>query len=132
MVGENGGIIGILSMALGFAENLEGRALALAVVESKSIASRSDGHYPDGYADLDIIENLALLEMIVLLQEFANSRIYVELVWVGVRALGLAEVVDVSRSNLEVLLLPLASILKSKQRMFVHWDSGPLRWAPWP
>jgi hypothetical protein len=120
MFGESSGIIGILRMTLSFAEYLQSRSLALAVVESKSIASRSNGHYTDGHTNFDIVEDLSLLEMIVLLQKFAHTRIDVELVWVRVRALGLAEVVDVSRSNLEVLLVQLARLLKSKQRMFVH------------
>jgi hypothetical protein len=93
---------------LSFAEDLQGRPFALAVIESKGTASRPDGHYTNGHANFDIIERLALLEMIVLLQELANTCVDVKLVGVGVRLLGLAEVVDMPRSNFEVLLLQLA------------------------
>lgn len=132
MFGESSGIIGILRVALSLAEYLQGGPFALTVVETKSIASRPNRHYTDGHANFDIVERLALLEMFVLLQELANTRVDVEFVWVRVRALGLAEVIDVSRANLEVLLLKSAHSLELEQCLLLHWDSDHLRWAPWP
>lgn len=96
MLGKSSGVIGVLREALGFAEDLDRSAFALAVVETKRIASGSDGYDANCHAYLDIFEGFAFLQVLVLFQELADRRVDVELVRVGVGVLALPKRIDMS------------------------------------
>lgn len=72
---------------MGIANDLDGDSFALAIVESKTTAKGLDRHDASTHAYLHIGERLASLEICVLVQEFIDTNVDLEFVWIGIRIL---------------------------------------------
>lgn len=96
-------------------KGLSGRELCLAhcldldtlradVIEVQLITGGTLGVDTTSNANGNIGLLFALLETLIILNEVAKISVDVEFVWVGVRLLGFAQLVDFLAPNLEVLL----------------------------
>lgn len=89
---------------LGLAHDLDLDTLSADIVENQLVAGRTLGVDTASNANGNIRLLLALLETLLLLNKVAKVGVDVELVWVGIGLLGLAQLVDSLAANLEVLL----------------------------
>jgi hypothetical protein len=89
---------------LSLANHLHLDALGADIVEDQLGAGRALGKYSTGNSDRGIRLLFALLETLVILEVLAEVIGDLELVRVGVRLLGLAELVDPIAADFEILL----------------------------
>ena len=96
--------LSITGMVLGLGQHLYSGTLRADIVEDQLGARRTLGVNAAGDLDLDVRLLLALGEALMVLQVLTQIIGDVELVRVGIRLLGLAELVDLSTPDLEILL----------------------------
>lgn len=89
---------------LQLAHDLDGNALLLGHVELEGVAALALGDDADANTHLVVLQRLALVEVLVLVDEFGELGVDVELVRVRVRLLGLLEGGDLLGADLEVLV----------------------------
>lgn len=89
---------------LGLTRNLDLDTFGTDVVEDQLSTSRSLGIDSSSNSDLLIPQLLSLLKRLIILEKLPKVIGYLELVRIGVRVLGLAELVDFSAADFKVLL----------------------------
>lgn len=94
----------ITGSKLSLADHLDLDTLCADVVENQLGAGRTLGVDATGNTDRNVGLLLTLLKAFIVLEELAQVGVDLELVWVGVRLLGLAQLVDALAPDLEILL----------------------------
>lgn len=113
---------------LGLGHDLDPHALSANIIEMKLVSRRSLAVYSCAKTNFLLLHMLSRLEMTKFLDEASDIVVGVEFVRVWVGVLSLAELVDVSGTNLKVLLSQTQHIRPGRNRMYrgySRWESAP-------